>query len=61
MIARAVRPKTKRVTARRLTSRATSFRHRSEPETHPVMGLPDSYEAWLNNDAAKEIGQYYSA
>jgi hypothetical protein len=62
MIARVERLKTKRISARRNTSaRQTSFRHRSEPESHPVMGLPDSYEAWLSNSAAKEIDQYYCA
>ena len=61
MIAREVRLKAKRSSRRVTTVRSNSFRHTAEPQNHPVFGLPDSYQSWLSDNAAKEIGEFYRA
>ena len=62
MIARVIRLKTKRSSARRVASaRPNSFRHTAEPQDHPAFGLPDSYQSWLSDGASKEIGEFYRA
>jgi hypothetical protein len=60
MIARDIRIKAKR-SSRRMTSARTSFRTRTEPQSHPAFGLPDSFQSWLSDGAAKEIGEFYRA
>ena len=62
MIAREVRLKTKRSSGRRnVSARSNRFRHNAEPQSHPAFGLPDSYQSWLTDSAAKEIGNFYCA
>lgn len=62
MIARDIRVKTKRSSGRRTVSaRSNRFQHTAEPQNHPIFGLPDSYQAWLTDSAAKEIGTFYCA
>jgi hypothetical protein len=61
MIAREIRFKTKRTSRRVTSARTTSFRTRTEPQSHPAFGLPDSFQAWLSDGSAKQIDQFYSA
>ena len=61
MIAREIRIKAKRSSRRMTSVRSNSFRARTEPESHPAFGLPDSYQSWLSDGAAKEIGEFYRA
>jgi hypothetical protein len=61
MIAREIRIKAKRSSRRMTSVRTTSFRTRTEPQSHPAFGLPDSYQSWLSDGSSKEIGEFYRA